>query len=387
MPMAPPPAQSKPVILVVDDDPAVLRAVEGDVRRRYAERYRVIRAESGVAALRTLEALAARGDAVAMILTDQRMPGMTGVELLERGADAAPGAKRVLLTAYADTDVAIRAINAVHLDHYLLKPWDPPEQHLYPVADDLLDDWSAGFRPVVFHGVRVVSDRWSPDAHRIRAFLARHQVPFRWLDAEGDGDARRLLETALPAAVGGATRAARLPLVLIPDGTTPDGIRLEAPTVDALAEALGLQTRPARPFYDLVIVGGGPSGLAAAVYGASEGLDTLLIEREGAGGQAGESSRIENYLGFPVGLSGADLARRGLAQVRRFGAEVLAPQEACRLRADGPYRVLTLASGEEVSAHAVVLAMGVAWRSLGAPGVERLGGAGVYYGASPGEAP
>jgi thioredoxin reductase (NADPH) len=210
MSMAPPPAQSKPVFLVVDDDPAVLRAVEGDVRRRYAERYRVIRAESGVAALRTLEALAARGDAVAMILTDQRMPGMTGVELLERGADAAPGAKRVLLTAYADTDVAIRAINAVHLDHYLLKPWDPPEQHLYPVADDLLDDWSAGFRPAVFHGVRVVSDRWSPDAHRIRAFLARHQVPFRWLDAEGDGDARRLLETALPAAVGGATRAARL---------------------------------------------------------------------------------------------------------------------------------------------------------------------------------
>ena len=392
------PGAAKPAILVVDDDPAVLRAVEGDVRRRYAEHYRVIRADSGAAALRALEALALRGDAVALILTDQRMPGMTGVELLERSADAAPGAKRMLLTAYADTDVAIRAINEVHLDHYLLKPWDPPEQHLYPVADDLLEDWSAAFRPAAFHGVRVVSDRWSPEAHAIRAFLARHQVPFRWHDVERDPEARRLLAAGGASGDVSATRGeaeagdpsgpallassrSRLPLVIVPDGPT-----LEAPSVDALAAALGLKTRPARPFYDLVIVGGGPTGLAAAVYGASEGLETLMLEREGPGGQAGESSRIENYLGFPVGLSGADLARRGLAQARRFGAEVLAPQQACRLRTEGPYRVLTLGSGEEVSTHAVVLAMGVSWRTLEAPGVARLGGAGVYYGASPGEA-
>jgi thioredoxin reductase (NADPH) len=366
---------SKPILFTIDDDPEVLRAVDRDLRREYGERFRILRASSGESALETLEQLKLRSSVVALFLVDQRMPQMTGVEFLEKAIPFFPKARRVLLTAYADTDAAIRAINSARIDYYLTKPWDPPEENLYPVLTDLLDDWMASYRPQ-FEGVRVVSDRWSPDSFALRDFLARHQVPYQWLDVETDPDAKQLLETAHK---DGAT--GELPLVFLANGTV-----LSRPSRGELAEKVGFRTQAEKPFYDLVIVGGGPSGLAAAVYGASEGLRTLMIEGDAPGGQAGTSSRIENYLGFPSGLSGADLARRAVAQATRFGVEILTPQEATGLRLEDPYRFVKLSNGEEVSCHALLIATGVSYRKLDAPGIDQLTGAGVYYGAAMTEA-
>lgn len=364
---------AKPVILAVDDDPQVLRAVERDLRRRYAREYRVLRAESGESALDTLGKLKLRGDPVALFLVDQRMPKMTGVEFLEEAIGRYPDAKRALLTAYSDTEAAIRAINEVGLDYYLQKPWDPPDQNLYPSLDELLEDWRADFRPP-FEGLRVVGDRWSPESHRTKDFLARNRVPYRWMDVEGSEEARQVVANADHG-------APRLPLVVYEDGSYD-----EAPENLKIADKIGLQTRAEQRFYDLVIVGGGPSGLAAAVYGASEGLSTVLVEREAPGGQAGTSSRIENYLGFPRGLSGGDLARRAVDQARRFEVEILTPQEVSGVRAEDPYRIVTLADGTEISCYALIITTGVSYRRLNVPGVEELTGRGVYYGAAQTEA-
>jgi thioredoxin reductase (NADPH) len=359
----------KPVILAVDDEPAVLSAVARDLRRGYGKQYRVLRADSGITALESLRQLKLRNEPVALFLVDQRMPRMSGVEFLEEAIELFPDAKRVLLTAYADTEAAIRAINEVGLDYYLMKPWDPPEEHLYPVLTDLLDDWQALFPPS-FEGIRVVGHRWSAQSHQVKDFLARNLVPYQWLDIEVDEEARQLLE--LSGADG-----SQLPLVLFPEGPP-----LVQPTNIQVAERLGLKMHPGLAFYDLVIVGAGPAGLAAAVYGASEGLSTLLIESEAPGGQAGTSSRIENYLGFPIGLSGGDLTRRAVAQVSRFGAEILTPLEATGIRDQDSYRFVTLTNGSEVSCHALLIATGASYRKLDVPGIERLTGAGVYYGAA-----
>ena len=364
---------AKPAILAVDDDVPVLRAVERDLRARYAGDYRVIGAASGADALEAVRELTRRGDPVALFVVDQRMPVMTGIELLREALPLQPDAKRVLLTAYADTDVAIRAINEIRLDQYLLKPWDPPDERLYPVVDDLLADWTAAFRPP-FEGLRLLAGRWAPRGHAIRDFLTRNQVPYTWLDpAEADG--RRLAES-----IEGGTDAAA-PVVLLPDGRV-----LRDPQNRDLADAVGLSTHAALPFYDLVIVGAGPAGLAAAVYGASEGLKTLLVEREAPGGQAGTTSRIENYLGFPSGLSGADLARRALAQARRLGAEILSSREAAGIRHADPYRTIVLDDGTELACQAAVVATGVSYRRLEIHGADELAGAGVYYGAATTEA-
>jgi thioredoxin reductase (NADPH) len=364
---------AKPVILTVDDDPQVLRAVERDLRRRYAREYRVLRAESGESALDTLGKLKLRGDPVALFLVDQRMPRMTGVEFLEKAIEQFPDAKRALLTAYSDTEAAIRAINEIGLDYYLQKPWDPPEQNLYPNLDDMLDDWRADYRPP-FEGIRIVGDRWSPASHRARDFLARNRVPHKWLDVEGSEEARRLIANVDQG-------APKLPLVVYEDGTYA-----EAPENREIAERIGLRTRAEQQFYDLLIVGGGPSGLAAAVYGASEGLRTVLVEREAPGGQAGTSSRIENYLGFPRGLSGGDLARRAVDQATRFGVEILTPQEVRGVRVEDPYRIVILTDGSEISCYALIVTTGVSYRRLDVPGADRLTGAGVYYGAAQTEA-
>jgi len=359
---------ARPVLLAVDDEPSVARAVERDLRRRYGRDYRVLRAGSGEEALATLREAKLRSTPIALLLVDQRMPGMSGVELLEAALEIAPDAKRALLTAYADTQAAIDAINRVSLDHYLLKPWDPPEEQLYPVVDDLLDAWRAEAPPAADR-IQLVGHRWSRESHDARDFLARNQVPFQWLDVEREDEARRLLAAAEGDGV--------LPLVLFPDGGS-----LHGPTITELAERTGVLRRAERPFYDLVIVGGGPAGLAAAVYGASEGLQTALVERDAPGGQAGQSSRIENYLGFPVGLSGGDLARRATTQAQRFGAELLTVQQVTRIEQRGPSKVVHLAGGEELGAAAVIVATGVDYRLLDAPGVEELTGRGVYYGGS-----
>lgn len=364
---------NKPAILAVDDDPEVLQAVSRDLRRQYGDRFRVVRADSGQSALDAVEQLKLRNETVALFLVDQRMPHMTGVEFLEKASAIFPEAKRVLLTAYADTEAAIRAINIARLDYYLLKPWDPPEERLYPILDDLLEDWRSNVR-AEFQGIRVIGDRWSSEAHRIKDFLARNQIPYRWLDVEREPEALQLLALT-------KLDTPPLPVVLFPDGAY-----LAKPNNIAIAEKIGLQTQAAKPFYDLVIVGGGPAGLAAAVYGASEGLRTVMVEREAPGGQAGTSSRIENYLGFPVGLSGADLARRAVTQARRFGVEVLTPQEVVGVRLEDDYRIVTLKSGAELSCHALILALGVSWRRLDIPGIDRFTGAGVYYGAAQSEA-
>lgn len=366
----------KPVILTVDDDPAVLQSISRDLRKQYGDRFRIIRADSGASALEATEQLKLRGDTIALFLADQRMPGMSGVEFLEKGSKVFSKAKRALLTAYADTDAAISAINDARLDYYLLKPWDPPEEKLYPVLDDLIQDWQAGFKPE-FKGVKVISDRWSPHSHDLRDFLSRNQIPYRWLDIESNEEAQKLVAYA-----DQENSTTCLPLVI-----TAAGEKLVKPDVTELAQQLGLQTEAEKPFYDLVIIGGGPAGLAAAVYGASEGLRTVLIEREAPGGQAGTSSRIENYLGFPVGLSGDDLARRAVTQAKRFGVEILNPQEATNLRIEDDYRIVTLSDGNEISCHALILALGVSWRRLNVPGIEQFTGSGVYYGAAKTEAP
>ena len=365
---------TKPILLTVDDDPEVLRAVERDLRSEYGARYRVMRAESGAAALDLLARLELRGDPVALLLVDQRMPEMQGVDFLERAIPIVPAAKRVLLTAYADTDAAIRAINTVRIHYYLMKPWDPPEQNLYPFLNDLLDDWQASYRPP-FDGIRVIGPRWSPKTHRVRDFLGRNLVPCRWLDVETSEEARNLVAT-----VGGGETAA-LPLVILADGRA-----LPDPDLGQLARHIGLRTQAEKPFYDLAVVGAGPAGLAAAVYGASEGLRTLIVEREAPGGQAGTSSNIENYLGFPVGLTGADLARRAVAQARKFGTEILTPQEVLAMRVEGPYRVVTMGDGSEVSCRVLLVSTGVSYRKLGVPGSDMLTGAGIYYGAAISEA-
>jgi thioredoxin reductase (NADPH) len=362
-----------PVILTVDDEPAVLRAVAGDLRRHYAGRYRVVRADSGEAALEVAAELRRRGARLALALSDQRMPGMAGIDLLAELRRDEPDVKAVLLTAYADTDVAIAAINRVRLDYYIVKPWDPPEDFLYPPLDELLADWEAGAaRPA--GGLVVVGQRLSPEAHALRDFLARNLIPFRWVDVSS---APKEASAVLDGDV------ARLPVVV-----TEDGRRLDRATPAVVAEAVGWRSgaREVRA-WDLLIIGGGPAGLAAAVYGASEGLRTGVVEREAPGGQAGESSRIENYLGFPAGLSGADLTRRAVTQVRRFGAEFIAPTEAVRLEVCDPYRVVHLTDGERLTATAVILATGVSYRRLNAPGMDHLYGRGVYYGAARAEGP
>jgi thioredoxin reductase (NADPH) len=360
---------AKPVIFTVDDDPEVLRAIERDLRRQYGKDYRVLRADSGQAALTALEQIQVRGEPVALLLSDQRMPEMTGVEFLEKARDLFPEAKRALLTAYADTDAAIRAINAVHIDYYLLKPWDPPEEKLYPVVDDMLEEWLAHYRPK-FTGVRVIGPRWSAQTHEVKDFLARNQIPYKWLDVETNREAQQLVERFKVA-------PADLPLVLFEDGS-----HLIKPSNSEVGQKAGLKTRVSMPFYDLIIVGAGPAGLAAAVYGASEGLATLLIERSAPGGQAGQSSRIENYLGFHQGISGSELTRRAVLQAERFGTEILRPQEVVGLRTQSTYHVLSLSDGTELSCHALIISTGVSYRKLDVPGLEELTGAGVYYGAA-----
>ena len=363
----------KPVIWTVDDDPDVLRAVERDLRRQYGNRYPVMAADSGSSALATVEQLKLRNEPVALFLVDQRMRLMSGVEFLEQALKLYPDAKRALLTAYADTDAAIRAINNVKIDHYLMKPWDSPEERLYGIVDDLLDDWQASYHPV-FEGIRVVGHRWSPSAMEIRDFLGRNFIPYQWLDIEMDEVAKQLVTSS-------KTESACLPLVVFPDGSF-----LPKPTVAEVAGKMGLKTRAEQPFYDLVVVGAGPAGLAAAVYGAADGLRTLLVEREAPGGQAGRSSRIENYLGFPMGLSGGDLARRAVAQARRFGVEILTPQEVAGLRIEGPSRVVRMANGSEIAGRALIIATGIAYRRLEVPGLDKLQGAGVHYYAPMSEA-
>jgi len=366
----------KPILLSVDDDSDVLRAIERDLRSQYGAAYRVIGSDSPEKALDILKQLKVRNDSVALMLADQRMPQMNGVEFLQEGMQIFPEAKRALLTAYADTNAAISAINEANINYFFMKPWDPPEDHLYPQLDDLLDDWRASYKPG-FEGIRMLGTRWSPRSYELRDFLARNHVPYQWIDVElsaNDPETKRLLDVLGP-------ESSHLPVVLFPDGT-----KLLESVPAEIAQKVGLRTRAQTNFYDLAIIGGGPAGLAAAVYGASEGLHTVIVEREAPGGQAGMSSRIENYLGFPTGLSGGDLARRAVVQAKRFGVEILAPQEVVSARMEGPYRILKLADNSELSCHALMIATGVQWRRLEAPGVDRLQGAGVYYGGGATEA-
>jgi thioredoxin reductase (NADPH) len=361
----------KPTILSIDDEVPVLRAVERDLKRRFRSEYRIMKASSGPEALGLLRKLKERNDAVALLLADQRMPDMTGTQFLAEARSLYPDARKVLLTAYADTEAAIASINTIGLDFYLMKPWDPPEEHLYPILEDLLEGWQAT-ADAPYDGIRVAGTLWSATSHEIKDFLARNRVPYRWVDIEQDGETRTMVE-GLQEGAGGR----RLPVVFLPDGTT-----LVAPERAGLAAAMGMRTEARNPFYDLVVVGAGPAGLAAAVYGASEGLSTVAVEQAATGGQAGTSSRIENYLGFPNGLSGSDLARRAQAQAERLGAELLVPQQVTAVRREDPYRVVTLADGSEINCYALLLSTGVAVRRLEVPGIEALTGAGVYYGAA-----
>jgi len=355
-------------ILTVDDDPGVSRAVARDLRRRYGDRHRIVRAESAAAALDALRQMKLRGDLVAVILADYRMPELNGIEFLEQAMDIYPGARRVLLTAYADTNAAINAINVVDLDHYLLKPWDPPEEKLYPVVDALLDAWmESDHRPVP--ETKVVGHRWSARCSEVREFLARNQVPYRWYNSD-EPEGKRLLDAA-------GADGLSLPVVI-----TPDGEALVEPGDAELAARVGLATTPSADFYDLIVIGGGPAGLGAAVYGASEGLRTVLVERLATGGQAGQSSRIENYLGFPDGVSGAQLTERARRQATKFGAEVLTTREVTKVETRGSARRVTFADGTSIDAHTVILATGVSYRRLDAPGLDQLTGRGVYYGSA-----
>jgi thioredoxin reductase (NADPH) len=402
----------RPVLLTVDDDSQVVRAIERDLRHQYGKRFRILKAESGQKALVLVKQLKLRNEIVALLLVDQRMPQMSGVELLEQFIDIFPEAKRVLLTAYADTEAAIRSINKAKIDYYLMKPWDPPEEHLYPILDDLLDDWWASFKPP-YEGIKVIGMRWSPRSYEVKHFFARYGIPYQWIDIETD-EGRHLVSYIDSIRKGGgygqisATSVSninlnqpknntddtsslirspslapllsslKLPIVIFPDGSYMDD-----PPNSWLAEKIGLKTQAQMPFYDLIIIGGGPAGLAAAVYGASEGLSTLLIERQAPGGQAAMSANIENYLGFPSGLTGSSLARRAVVQAVRFGVEILTPQEVMGLRIDGPYRIVHLKDGKEISCHALLIASGVSYRRLeDIKGIDKLTGAGVYYGAS-----
>ena len=360
---------TKPIIMTVDDEVQVCNAIEHDLRQHFHSDYRIMKATSGSIALQTVQQLKQRNDQVALFLVDQRMPGMEGTEFLSEAMKLYPDARKVLLTAYADAQAAITAINQIGLDHYLIKPWDPPEQNLYPVLDDLLSDWLA-IAPIQFDGIRVAGTLWSVSSHKIKDFFARSQIPYQWQDIEQSSEARTLVEAI-------NDEQHRLPIVFFPDGST-----LIDPDITAVAKKVGLKTQATQPFYDLIIVGAGPSGLAAAVYGASEGLHTLLIDKETTGGQAGTISRIENYLGFPNGISGTDLARRATAQATRLGAEVLTTQEVTKIRVDDPYRYVQLADGTEISCKAMIIATGVSLSTLDVPGIDIVSGAGVYYGAA-----
>jgi len=362
----------KPIILTVDDDREVLQAIARDVRHGFGEHFRVIRAESGDRALDVLRQLRLANESVALMLVDQRMPGLTGIELLAEARRLYPEAKTALLTAYADTEAAITAINEIRLDHYLVKPWDPPEQRLFPVLEDMLDDWMAD-HPPEFKGIRVIGHRWSQESHVARDFLARNQVPYKWLDLASDPEAAELLELT------GST-ARRCPVLIF-----PDGLLLEQPTTQQIAEKAGIRGHAEVPLYDLIVIGAGPAGLAAAVYGASEGLSTLIVEREATGGQAGQSTRIENYLGFPSGLSGADLSRRAVTQARRFGAEFLLTHEVVAIENHAGVIGVSLSDGAELRAHSVIISTGVSYRRLDVPGADRLTGRGIYYGAASSE--
>jgi len=364
---------AKPVILTVDDDPMVLNAVERDLRKKYGQDYRLMKVNSGSAALGALKELQKRGETAALFLADQRMPQMTGVQFLEQARALFPEAKRVLLTAYADTEAAIYAINQVDLDHYLMKPWDPPEERLYPVLDELLEDWKAHAR-LPFEGIRIAGTLWSLPTHQVKDFLVRHQLPYQYLDVESDAQARALVEAHNQGLL-------RIPTLFFPDGST-----LVEPTLQQVAEKAGLPTEAQMGFYDLIIVGGGPAGLSAAVYASSEGVDCLLIEKHAPGGQAGSSPKIENYLGFPMGVSGGDLTRRAMTQARRLGAEIITAQEVTAIRLLDRYKIVTLANGTEIACHALLLATGAAFNTLKMPGAAQLTGAGIYYGAAHTEA-
>ena len=364
---------TKPVILTIDDDPAVLGAIDRDLRHQYRHEYRVMKAGSAAEGLETAQALAARNTPISLFIVDQRMPEMSGIDVLREAMKLHPQSRRVLLTAYADTDVAIQGINEIGLDHYLMKPWDPPELRLYPVLDDLLGEWRARTRPSRV-GIRVLGSQWSPQSFAAKEFLSRNRIPYEWVDVDQDPTGRALAESL-------TTDLTRLPVVVFPDGT-----HLVVPTTAELATKAGLHTHATRPFYDVIVVGGGPAGLANAVYAASEGLRTVLVESQAAGGQAGTSSMIENYLGFPAGVTGADLAQRATMQARKFGAELLMGQEVVGLRREDPYRIVKLGDGTELTAYTVVITTGMNARTLDAPGVEALNGRGVYYGAAMTEA-
>ena len=364
---------AKPIVMTIDDEPHVLNAIARDLQGRYQKDYQIVKASSGAEALETVQVFKRRNTPVSLFLVDQRMPVMSGIEFLAEAIKFYPESKRVLLTAYADTDAAIASINAIGLDYYLMKPWDPPEERLYPVLDDLLSDWSASVS-VPYDGIRLAGTLWSPSSHNVKEFLARSQIPYKWLDIERDSEARELVE----ASAEGRTR---LPVLFFQDGST-----LVDPDLRTLADKVGLTTRAEQPFYDLIIIGAGPAGLAAGVYGASEGLRTVVIEKDVAGGQAGTSARIENYLGFPKGVSGADLMRRAATQVQRLGAEILTAQEVTGVQVEGPYKIVTLGDGSELRSHALLIATGVKVRELDVPGIEPLVGGSVYYGAATSEA-
>lgn len=363
---------NKPIIIAIDDEPQVLNAVARDLQAQYQNEYQIMRAASGKEAIDAVQELKRRNLAIALFLVDQRMPTMSGIEFLTEAVKLYPETKKVLLTAYADTDVAINSINSINLDYYLMKPWDPPEERLYPVLDDLLSDWISTV-PIPYGGIRLVGTLWSAKSHYIKDFLARSQIPYQWLDFEKAVEAKKLLELE-------SSKEVRMPTLFFPDGST-----LVDPDLSTLAAKVGMSTRAKKPYYDLIIVGAGPAGLTAAVYGASEGLKTLVIEREAAGGQAGTSARIENFIGFPQGISGADLTRRAITQAKRLGAEILI-QEVCSVRADGPYRFVSLKDGTELSCKALLLSTGVAVRKLDVHGIDQLTGVSVYYGAATSEA-
>jgi thioredoxin reductase (NADPH) len=359
----------KPIILTVDDEIEVSNAIERDLRVQYGKEYKIIKTNSGREALETVRQLKQRDDQIALFLTDQRMPDIEGTEFLEEAIKIYPNARKVLLTAYADTNAAIAAINNLGLDHYLMKPWDPPEERLYPVLTDLLNNWRLNNRDP-FEGIRMVGIQWDPSSYKIKDFLARNNIPYQWLDIETNDEAKKLIEIA-------GEPTPDLPYMLFPDGSS-----LSQPDIREIAERVGLQTIAKKPLYDLIIAGAGPAGLAAAVYGASEGLKTLVVEQQAPGGQAGMSSRIENYLGFPAGLSGSELTHRAVTQARRFGVEILSAQKVAGLETNGPSKTVKLEDGNELLCRSLIIATGVSYRKLEAKGVEELTGAGIYYGAA-----